>query len=358
MSKDISFRTKIGLELLRSYRFFQTKMHELNYLFWECTLRCNLKCLHCGSDCKKDSSIKDMPLSDFLPVLDEISGEYDPKKVMIAVTGGEPLLRKDLEECGKQFKKRGFPWGIVTNGHLLDFKRLKALQQAGLRSITISLDGLYDSHNWMRNDDESFLKAVSAIKLCSEADDLIFDVVTCVNQKNFNDLTKLKELLIRLNVKRWRLFTVFPRGRAISNNKFSLNNDNFIDLMNFIKHCRDESAIVASYGCEGFLGHYEGKVRDGYFFCKAGISIASVLADGSISACPSMRNEFIQGNIYKDKFLDCWHQNFDVMRDRNWAKNGDCEDCKEFKWCNGNGLHLREGKDRKLMYCHLKRLES
>ena len=50
--------------------------------------------------------------------------------------------------------------------------------------------------------------------------------------------------------------------------------------MEFIKACRKEGRIIASYGCEGFLGNYEGEVRDHFFFCNAGVSVAGVLSDG------------------------------------------------------------------------------
>ena len=77
------------LDLFRLYKTAQTALHDLTYLFWECTLRCNLSCLHCGSDCLASSDINDMPRGDFLRVLDEIAQRYEPKKITIAVTGGE-----------------------------------------------------------------------------------------------------------------------------------------------------------------------------------------------------------------------------------------------------------------------------
>ena len=51
--------------LFRKFKDFETRRHELNYLFWECTTRCNLDCLHCGSDCSKQSNYRDMPMGDF-----------------------------------------------------------------------------------------------------------------------------------------------------------------------------------------------------------------------------------------------------------------------------------------------------
>jgi len=91
-----------------------------------------------------------MPAEDFYRALDQVKDTIDPHKTMIALTGGEPLLRKDLESIGFNLYQRGFPWGIVTNGMNLTRQKLDSLLNAGLRAITVSLDGLEDSHNWLR----------------------------------------------------------------------------------------------------------------------------------------------------------------------------------------------------------------
>jgi len=119
----IDFKKKLALNIFAKYRKNASKQHKLTYLFWECTLRCNLNCLHCGSDCTKDPGIKDMPLNDFIKVIDGVTPNVNPNKTMIVLTGGEPLVRKDLEQCGKELYKRGYPWGMVTNGFLLDKKK-------------------------------------------------------------------------------------------------------------------------------------------------------------------------------------------------------------------------------------------
>ena len=104
--------------IFHRFRKFETKIHVLNYLFWECTLRCNLNCLHCGSDCSKESSSEDMPLTDFLSALDTIELRSD--NFTVVLTGGEPLLRNDIELCGREIRKRGMRWGMVSNGYLYD----------------------------------------------------------------------------------------------------------------------------------------------------------------------------------------------------------------------------------------------
>jgi radical SAM protein with 4Fe4S-binding SPASM domain len=125
--------------------------------------------------------------------------------------------------------------------------------------------------------------------------------------------------------------------------------------MDFIKATRTEGIIKASFGCEGYLGDYEFDVRDNPFFCRAGINVGSVLVDGSISACPSLRADYIQGNIYSDDFMTVWNERYQNMRDRSWLKTGKCASCKSWKYCEGNGLHLREEKTGALLCCHLER---
>lgn len=77
-----------------------------------------------------------------------------------------------------------------------------------------------------------------------------------------------------------------------------------------------------SYACEGFLGGYEGEVRDDFYQCAAGVSAASIRVDGAISGCTSIRANFHQGNIYRDSFWDVWQNRFDKFRDREWARKG------------------------------------
>ena len=135
-----------------------------------------------------------------------------------------------------------------------------------------------------------------------------------------------------------------------------LSKERFRGLMEFIKKTRKEGRINASYGCEGFLGEYEGEVRDHLYTCQAGLSVASVLIDGSISACGSIRSDFHQGNIYKDDFIDVWENRFQPYRDRSWMKKDQCAGCKWFRYCQGNGMHLRDDNGD-LILCHLDRLK-
>lgn len=354
----MKLKQKLALELFRLRRENQKELHPLRQLFWECTLRCNLHCLHCGSDCKNISTTPDMPAQDFLKAVDQVLPHVDPHQLLIIISGGEPLVRKDLEEVGMELHRRELPWGMVSNGLLLTPERLQSLMAAGLSAMTISLDGLEEDHNWMRGNPLSFRNALRAITLLSQTS-VVWDVVTCVNRRNVRYLPALKQLLIEAGVKQWRLFSVFPVGRAKEHPDLQLPDEDFRYLLDFIAENRKipDNPIKLQYACEGFLGDYEGQVRDSFYQCHAGITVASVLIDGSISACTSIRGKFYQGNIYRDNLWEVWENRFENYRNRSWAKQGECADCKMFRYCEGNGMHLHD-EEGKLLLCHLKRLTT
>ena len=92
MDKRPNIKKRIALELFRSIKKNRAKLHELRTLFWECTLRCNVSCRHCGSDCHVSASVPDMPVEDFLKVIDDITPYVEPNKVLVIFTGGEAYL--------------------------------------------------------------------------------------------------------------------------------------------------------------------------------------------------------------------------------------------------------------------------
>jgi len=386
--------------LFRRFRSLETKVHELNYLFWECTQRCNLACRHCGSDCFTSAKDQDMPLEDFLKALDTIpnpghsekqpaSGSQQPesfnqksgrgkagsqrfntRRLTVVLTGGEPLLRPDIDRIGKEIRRRGHYWSMVSNGFFYTEEMHRRLMAAGMNALTISLDGIGDVHNWMRGNPKSYDNAIRAISIAAKERRLDFDVVTCVNKRNLPQMEEIYSTLLSLGVKRWRIFTIIPIGRATQEPDLHLSNQEMVQLMDFIaakrskpKHSPTPANIhntnipandaktganssgrpaymEVTFSCEGYLGKYEEKVRPVRFFCHAGINIASVLIDGSICACPNIDRElFSQGNIYRDNLYEVWENKFQVFRNRNWAKKGICSRCPQFKNCLGGGMH-------------------
>lgn len=354
--RRLGLRKRIALDIFSDLYASTVTEHRLDTLFWECTLRCNLACRHCGSDCRVDPGVRDMPLEDFLKALDEqITPHVDPAEVLIIFSGGEVLVREDLERAGAEVTRRGYAWGMVTNGMALTGRRLESLLDAGLRTVSVSLDGFEREHNYIRGNPLSYDRALDAIRRVVRQPGLTYDVVTCVTGAMVPQLEAFRDMLISEGVAHWRLFSIFPMGRARNDATLRMTDEQFRTLMEFIRCTRREGRIDASYACEGFLGGYETEVRDHFYQCAAGVSVASIRVDGAISGCTSIRANFHQGNIYRDDFWDVWQNRFEPFRKRDWARRGECADCRMFRYCQGGGMHLH-GDDGELLYCHYKRL--
>lgn len=351
-----SLRKRLGLRLFASLHDRSVAEHKLRTLFWECTLRCNLACRHCGSDCRVDPGVRDMPLEDFLRVLDEeVTPHVDPRQVLVIFSGGEVLVREDLERAGAEVTRRGYPWGMVTNGMALTPERLDSLLRAGLRSVSVSLDGFEQTHNYIRRNPLSYARALDAARRIARVPGLAYDVITCVTGPLVPRLEEFKEMLIAEGIRYWRIFSIFPMGRAKEDPTLRVSDEEFREVLEFIRRTRREGRIEVSYACEGFLGNYEMEVRDHFYLCAAGVSVASIRVDGSISGCTSIRANFHQGNIYRDRFWDVWRNRFEPFRDRAWARRGECASCSMFRYCLGGGMHLHDDNGD-LLYCHYHRL--
>ena len=330
--------------LYPAYRKLETNVHPLRYLFLEITQVCNLNCRHCGSDCGRNTQLDELDTEDWLRFFAYLGEHFDRRKLAVVITGGEPLCHPEWDRILDGLKEQGLAWGMVTNGYDLTEGAVKKLTAHNLNSVTVSLDGLKKNHDWLRGKKGSFDRAVRGLKHLAAAHIPFFDVVTCVNPRNLDELPEIMRLLKQVGVPRWRLFSIFPKGRAAGDSELLLDKDGFVTMLDFIRRAKEEHKdqdFDLNFSCEGYLPkEWESKVREEPYFCRAGISIGSVLCDGAISACPNISRSLVQGNIRKDDFKTIWDKRFQVFRDRRWLKQGPCADCKLFNRCQGNSLHL------------------
>ncbi len=334
----------------------ESDLHELRYLFWETTRRCNLQCRHCGSDCGRDDSIEGLPAELVLKILSDIANAWDAKKIMLVVSGGEPLVRRDLFVILEKARAMGFRLGMVTNGYALNAPVAAALAKVGLESIVVSLDGPKAEHDWLRNREGAFDRAVAALEHLVREKIRIVEAITCVTPESLPKLGETYEIVKATGANYWRVFNIFPIGRAKDRTDLLLDAGHFRELVKTLSALREQGkkdGIQVNLSEEGYLGFdVEPQVRDGVFFCRAGVNIAGILADGSFAACPNLPAWMAQGHALSDNFVDVWENRYAIFRDRSWLKTGMCADCTHFDMCRGNSLHIYDPERQEPAWCH------
>lgn len=356
MSDKICIKTK-NMSQLVEYRNYLRRHPKLTYLFVELTDICNMSCIHCGSDCEQgkgtfiDSSI-------LLRSLREISNDFPVSKVMICLTGGEPLIHPDFFEIVNEVNKLGFSWGMTTNGTLISDEIALELKKSKIGSITLSIDGVKDTHNWFRNREGSYELVVDAIKSLHKVG-IEVQVTTVVHKRNISELDDIYKVLDFLNVESWRIVNIEPIGRAQKHNELMLDRAELIRLLDYIRDKRfaKDVKMDVRFGCSHYLSfEYEHEVRDNYFLCGAGIYVGSILCNGDIYGCLDIerRSDLVQGNIKNDRFYDVWMNRFSKYREDRSEKSEQCRKCKEREFCNADSLHTWNFDQNKPMMCMLK----
>ena len=314
----------------------------LSNLFLEVTLRCNAKCEHCGSSCGYKIPKDEISAEELKKAIREIHDRYGEGSVFLTVTGGEPLMRKDLFDIMEYAVGLGFRWGMTTNAMLITEKTIENMRKTNMESISISLDGLKDTHESFRKVPGSYAKIMKAIDMLQGLETLrSLQITTVANKKNLNELEDIYQMLLDKGIKEWRVMPVDPIGRAYNNDGILLDKDELIYMYDFIREKRTEGKMIVDYDCSHYLGlKYENILRDHNFMCGAGLFIGSILANGDICVCPNVRDaSLVQGNIKTDSFCDVWENKFEIFRKKRLTTNEKCKKCKSFKYCRGDSFH-------------------
>lgn len=354
MAKTIK---RSDMEMLAEYREYLYSHPRLTYLFFELTDACNLSCLHCGSNASPQNK-NYLSYKDVKNVLDQVASAFSPQSIMICFSGGEPLLHPQFFEMVAYAKKIGFSCGITTNGTLIDSVVARKMVESGLDSVTFSLDGLRDIHDWFRNRKGAFDRTIRGINNLLDASQgrIVTQITTVIHGKNIHQLNEMFELVHKLGINSWRIVNLEPIGRALENKDLLLNAKQFCQLLCFIREKRysPQTEIDITYGCSHYLmENFEKMVRDNYFICGAGIFVASVLCNGDIYACMDIerRAELIQGNIFKDNFVDVWKNKFQFYRCDKSEKCEICRQCSEREFCCGDSAHTWDYASNKPLLC-------
>ena len=329
--------------------------YPLYSLLIEVTKKCNAACDQCGSRCDINSEelLTREQILDALRDIKENIGTY----TMLNITGGEPLMRRDLFEMMTEATAMGFEWGMVTNGSLITDKVVAKMIASGMKTITISLDGLRETHDSLRHLPGSYDKIIAAVKKLRAANFLDHLQITFIaNRRNVYEFKELYGILNPLGLDSIRVSFIDPIGRARDNMGLLLTREEmlyFTRLVNEFNSKPGNTRII--WSCPHFLNDLIDRRR---FFCFAGIYGASILVNGDIFVCTNVehRPEFIQGNILRDSFSEVWKNGFKMFRERALPEK--CRGCKYSGKCRGDSLHTMDFDKNEPMFCYRDDIEK
>ncbi|WP_242839008.1 radical SAM/SPASM domain-containing protein [Butyrivibrio sp. AE3003] len=295
-------------------------------------------------------------------ILDQLKDDFKDRLPQINVTGGEPLLYHGFEEVMSYAHSLGFKWGMTSNAVLITPEVAKMLQRCGMNTISVSIDGLPETHDKIRGLDGAYKRAMEGIQNLIDLD--CFDeimVTTVVNHQTICELEPLYEIMSDIDIDSWRIMGIEPIGRALEHPELLLTDDDQRNLLEFIRDKRADNEPV-TYGCCHYLGlEYEREVRDWYFFCMAGITVASITVTGDVYGCLDIDRTqpgIIQGNTHDRRFSDIWENEFKAFRYNRSGDNEKCANCSSNKYCMGGAFHTWDYVNKTQRLCLMDSLEK
>lgn len=215
-------------------------MKRINSISIDITYKCNLRCKHCYNHSGDHNfGISEMTDEQYMNLVKDISKLYVES---ICICGGETLLRFDLAcKMAKYLKENSLNKNVcvnmVTNGLLLNEDKAKKIKNSGFYLIQISVDGLRESHEWLRGVKGSYDKAISAIKLLRKYG--IKVAVSCAPSKhNKDEFNQLCRILDELGVSDFRVQPMMILGRAHNIRNELLNYNEYMVLGRKLKEIK------------------------------------------------------------------------------------------------------------------------
>jgi radical SAM protein len=186
-------------------------------IFWELTKACKLKCKHCRAEAISEPLEDELKGEEALKLIEDIEEFGDPLPILI-LTGGDPLMRRDLREIVSYAKRKGIRMGIAPAVTDLIADKIDLIDEIG--SVSISLDGIGEKHDLIRGDPGNFYRTLDYLKMLLRRG-IKVQVNTLVAEENVSELPKLAKLLMDVGIRVWELFFLIKVGRGIDLNELT-----------------------------------------------------------------------------------------------------------------------------------------
>lgn len=304
--------------------------HAHNSVEWAINNYCNLKCKHCYME--SEELIKKRRFSDRekkLAIAKSIVSEFDH----VVISGGEPLLDRDLCEVVEYLAANNCRVTLATNGTRASAEVVQDLVDAGVSSVQISIDSHEEqSHDEFRGEVGCWSEAISTIK-AFQAQSIHVSVAHTVHAKNYTHVTDLLNFSLALGVTDVYLLKFLRVGKGTRNAVYNMTDSEERELLleNLIPYAKKTAALDLMTSCPKW-NILLGKTDRSSVGCAHG-RIRFINYTGDVYSCPMVHLPI--GTSSVDNLLQIESGSIEAMMDRSNLSHGDCASCPMLEHCGG-----------------------
>lgn len=305
---------------------------------WNLTRRCNLACAHCYIAAGSwHGAATELDTPTCKRILDEVL-EVNSASVLI-LSGGEPLLRADLEELAEHASAGGATVVVGTNGTRLTEARIRSLMAVGVKGVAVSIDSLDQRyHDRFRHGDGALsdtLTAVERLRACG----LDFIVQTTVTHGNRGELAALAEWSAEHGAVAFNVYFLVPTGRGDRMRTMEPDENEAVlrDLAGLERIYRGRMMVRSK--CQPQLmrhavaGDADSPLLNYETRCPCGIQYCRITPEGKVTPCPY--TPVTAGDLTKASFGEIWDTSRVFQSLRTGALGGKCGRCEFRAVCGG-----------------------
>jgi len=306
------------------------------------TERCNLACDHCYLDARvlKEGSTDELSTDELKSVLSDIA-ETGPE-AMVVLTGGEPLLRRDIEELTAHASGQGLMVVIGSNGLLLTTERIERLKAAGVAGIGISVDSLDpDHHDAFRGRKGAWIKTMASIDACVTAG-MPFQIHFSATDETADEIDAMVGFARDSGAMVLNVFFMVCTGRGEKYSDISPEKYEAV-LTRVAIAAKQEKRLMVRAKCAPHFKRIamemdpEWPITSAHGYdaggCIAATRYARITPSGEVTPCPYMENS--AGSVRRQKFSEIWNTAPVLNALRAPKLEGRCGMCEFQKLCGG-----------------------
>ncbi len=326
------------------------------FAVWNFTNRCNLSCRHCYQDSRHAAVSGELSCDEKLDVIDQMGRAHMP---MVAFSGGEPTLSKDLVPAIERARRYKMHVTLATNGTTMTRDRAKQLAAAGLRYVEISLDSVSpQTHDGFRGVPGMWEKAVSGAKNVVATEGLRLGIAMCVHRDNIGEVEAMLDFAERIGAGCFAHFNFIPVGRGLRMVSGDITPDQRERLLAMLNE-RMQSGGIGVISTAPQLGRVclaGAALEDGLTTCShagsgsgvkarvvakylggcgAGRTYICIEPNGDVTPCVYLPHR-VMGNVRDKPLMDIFRRSvfWDILNDRD-RRLHHCEVCAFRNYCGG-----------------------